>query len=152
MSTIYTDDYATYGSVSAQMVWNDTVPPATGTGSGSEIMTVTLTPATSFVRVVVKIAGTCLSDQGVVGTIVRDGVVKDVGASLPNNTFFAMTPLGMDHIEAVTAGVSTRISVRVGPRGSGMTYYLNGHGGNRLFGGKSKCTLVVEEIDSVNFQ
>jgi hypothetical protein len=141
-------EYSTWGPLASVVSLN-----APGPTQGDLLMSITITPCKSALRVRVNVPGTGEgNDQGGAIVLVQDGQLAGFSASLPSNTFFMLTPIDLERVLAVTPSVPTTISVRAGPREPGHfwiggTWPWSGGLGSPLGGGQSKATLDIEEID-----
>lgn len=139
------NEYVTNAAITALIPLDDTVPQNT---EGTQILSATITPKsiTNRLRIRVSVVGTTIATSAMIAT-----VFSDLSANALSARYVTIDTANFEReinfeVEFVPASTSARtITCRVGP-GSGTTVYMNGNASGRIFGGVSKCTLIVEEI------
>lgn len=135
-------EYTTYTSSATQIPFDDTIPQIT---EGVEIMTQAITPLSSTNRIAVLSVCQLNGSSGgrPCAAIFRDSAANAlaVGGSGSNTVYVQNTSVSHDEVAGSTSARTYR--VRVGE--SEGTIYVNGNSGGRIYGGASKCTLIVYE-------
>ena len=131
-----------------QIPTDDTIPAAS---EGDEVTSVAITPTSTTNKLLVRASagGTLSSDGGsaLVMTLVKDDTV--VAAKIADGAGSANIALGGIIEYYADAGTTSEVTFKlnVGCGTASRTIYINGDAsGNRVFGGTSVASIVVEEI------
>jgi len=136
-------EYLTNTNLSTVIPGDDTIPQV---GEGTEILSAAITPLKTGnrVRVRVKIWGQCadVSQYGIMA-LFRNGGANAIqaAAGFQSQLIGALT---LEYEDSPASVSAQTYSVRVGASVGAVR--LNGGTGGRLFGGASRCTMVIEEI------
>lgn len=140
-------EYTTYSSHSANTIpVDDTIPQVT---EGDQIISMTLTPQTTFIEVEALVnVGFASNDNRMTVAIFKDGAANAVasGIGFIASSYLVATPITVKKRIAVTPGVSTTLTVRVGTHQNTYTGYINGNSVTRYFGGTMASFLRAREI------
>ena len=136
---------ATYTLSTAIIPVDDTIPQNT---EGVEILTGTITPSSSGskIRVQVVVPATSPSNECITVALFRDSVANALCAVSSSEGVFPgpeAVPLSYEYTAGSTSAVT--LKVRVGSPGGGG-FGINGSFANRIYGGVSRATMIIEEI------
>jgi len=144
VNSVYAE-YTTNADLTTVIPADDTIPQNT---EGTEIITASITPssASNKIRIRAQIWGTLNGTSGAVAALFQDSTANALAAAMTisafSNTGYDGVMIEFEHSAASTSARTYKL--RAGP--SSGTLRLNGGPSGRLFGGVSRCTLVVEEI------
>lgn len=135
--------YTANSDLSTQIPYDDTIPLIS---EGTEILTANITPTSSSNKIKISIDGFGFPNgtgvTAIIAVFASSTCIQAKALSI-NGSFFNLSTTYIDS-PATTSQVT--YSLRVGPSASG-TLRMNGTPSARLFGGVSKCTMRLEEIE-----
>lgn len=139
-----TASYATYSNTTTQIPTDDTIPQNT---EGTEILSVSITPKFATSKLRIRAGGLFLLSGAGAGVLAvfRDSTADAVYAQAMNTPGTEYIALSGEAVIDASAATSTTLKVRVGPN-AGVTMYVNGSAGSRIFGGVGAWRLTVEEL------
>ena len=134
-------EYSSYQRVSSVIPIDDTVPTSS---EGTEIISVNYTPTNA--SNIIRLTGTVGGLPSATGASVSlfNGTTCVDAKIFAHSSIYGSTALVVEFTAGTTS--STAYSMRVGVDPAGYVDINGTFSGGRVFGGKSLCTLVVEEI------
>ena len=135
--------YDTYASFTATIPADDSIPQNT---EGTEILSATITPksASNVLRVRYNCHMGISAGGNLVAALFRDSGAAAIDARTVVMSSNWIVSVGGEIEVSAGSTAATTFKVRVGPFAG--TVYVNGTSSSRLFGGVSRCSLVIEEI------
>lgn len=134
-------EYSSYQRVASVIPIDDTVPTSS---EGTEIISVNYTPTNSSNKI--RLTGTVGGLPSATGASVAlfNGTTCVDAKIFAHSSIYGSTAMVVEFTAGTTS--STAYSMRVGVDPAGYVDINGTFSGGRVFGGKSLCTLVVEEI------
>ena len=138
-------EYTTNADITAQIPQDDTIPQNT---EGTQILSVSITPksATNRVRATFFGWGSSAALTGASAALFRNSNANAIDAmGITFAAAYYSLPFMLIFEDSPGSTSPQTYAVRVGPAGA-VTMRMNGVHTNRVFGGSSRCVLVLEEI------
>jgi len=144
VKTVYTQS-DTFATMTGAFPVDDTIPQVS---EGTQILSATIAPsvAGNLIRVRLSLYGSVNSAVTITVAVFISGFGPDAqhafGTTVPtaNHT----VNMNCEYTQLTSSTSPLTFTVRIGP--SSGTLSLNGLNGTRRYGGKAKCSLVLEEI------
>ena len=146
LQTVYVDRSDLFTGTTLLPV-DDTIPQIT---EGDQIFTLTITPklASSILLLQLTMYATTGSNRFIYGAAVfRDGATNAICAGV--NRFGAdngVSPMSMQYKTTSNSTTATTFTVRAGTNLGAASFFLNGNGSGRLFGGVLYSSFSITEI------
>lgn len=134
-------EYTSYQRVSSVIPIDDTVPQST---EGTEIVSVSYTPTSSTNKIRLTASVNGLPSVTAAVAAVFSGTDCKRAQIFAHSSIYGASEFAVEFDAGTTS--STAYSLRVGVDPAGYVDLNADFAGNRVFGGKSMCTLKVEEI------
>jgi len=145
MQSAYNENTA-YATGTTAIPQDNTIPQIT---EGTQILSVAITPVRSDSKIRIRIAGNVYMTAAyhLSTAVFRDSNANAIAACSQGVTT-QFVPLSLEYQEATGSTASRTYSVRIGADSTSGAWWINGNNSGQLFGGASRCTLIVEEIRS----
>lgn len=134
------------GTLSAQIPLDDTIP---STSEGTEIFSQSITPESTFNRILVDVCvwgGSSVSAQNMIVAIFRDSTCIQAQATRISDAQFTHN-MFLNAWDTPGSTSSVLYHVRGGNNGT-PDLYINGNNNGRIFGGAASCTLTLTEVST----
>jgi hypothetical protein len=139
--------YPDYTGLTTTIAFDNSIPQNT---EGTEILTAAITPknASSTLRIRAELQmGSDTLGAMLIGALFVDSTADALRAvSQRSDSTDSTQTLSMEYQVSAASTSARTYKIRVGADSG--TWYTNGNGTSRKFGGVSACTLTVEEIDA----
>ncbi|WP_133253035.1 hypothetical protein [Rhizobium wuzhouense] len=141
-------EYTTNAALTAAIPLDDTIPQSS---EGTEILSVSITPKSTTNRLRARaclVGAVSSANKAIIAAIFSGASANALCAryvTAPTADFEHELNMEVEWVPGVTTNQT--ITVRAGSS-SGGNLSLNGNSGGRIFGGASRCTLIVEELEA----
>lgn len=138
--------YATNADITTQIPSDDTSPLSS---EGTEILSLAITPADNTNKVLVEVevfGASNTNNTDIIVAVFRGTTCIQAVQSRAPTAAFPLT-ISTNVLDSPASASAQTYSVRVGPVGA-VTIRMNGNAAGRFFGGSSKCTLTLTEIEA----